>query len=147
MAYVIELGNEVLHICENETDKNNCIHPFPPAVAHEISDENFSKLKKNLATASVSGGVLSITEHSEYATDVLCEDQAELKGYIDEIIKKLDRYLKNHSNSENIYSNAQSYYNSLNTLDYSSLTFPFVGTWEKYCEDNSITYLHPLQIL
>ena len=147
MAYVIELNNEVKNIAENETDKNNCIYSFPPAVAHEISDENFSKLKKNLATASVSAGVLSITEHSEYATDVLNEDPAELKIYIDNIIKQLDRYLRSHTDSENIYSNAQSYYNSLNTLDYSSLTFPFVGTWEKYCEDNSITYLHPLQIL
>lgn len=147
MAYVIELNNEVKNIAENETDKNNCIYPFPPAVAHEISDENFSKLRKNLATASVSGGVLSITEHSEYATDVLCEDQEQLKTYIDSIIKKLDRYLKTHTNSDNIYSNAESYRNSLNSLDYSTLTFPFVGTWEKYCEDNSITYLHPLQIL
>lgn len=147
MAYVIELNNEVKNIAENETDKNNCIYPFPPAVAHEISDENFSKLKKNLATASVSGGVLSITEHSEYATDVLCEDQEQLKTYIDSIIKKLNSYLKTHPNSDGIYSNAESYRNSLDSLDYSTLTFPFVGTWEKYCEDNSITYLHPLQIL
>lgn len=147
MAYVIELNNEVKNIAENETAKNNCIYSFPPAVAHEISDENFSKLRKNLATASVSGGVLSITEHSEYATDVLCEDQAQLKTYIDPIIKKLNSYLRNHPTSDNIYSNAESYRNSLNSLDYSTLTFPFVGTWEKYCEDNSITYLHPLQIL
>ena len=31
-------------------------------------------------------------------------------------------------------------------LDYDSLSYPLNKGWEKYCEDNSISYLHALQI-
>jgi hypothetical protein len=146
MAYVIELNNEVVNFAENETQKNDLIHFFPPAVSHEISDENFTKIKKNLAVVSVSGGVISITENAQYATDEFAPDETSLKQYHNVLKGLLKVYLNAHNTSHSIYSDAQSYYNTLNTLDYSTLTFPFIGTWEKYCEDNSITYIHTLQI-
>ena len=50
------------------------------------------------------------------------------------------------NSSNSMLTACSNYRNYLETLDYSSLSFPLNSNWEKYCQDNSITYLHPLQI-
>ena len=50
------------------------------------------------------------------------------------------------NSSNSMLTACSNYKNYLETLDYSSLSFPLNSNWEKYCQDNSITYLHPLQI-
>ena len=38
------------------------------------------------------------------------------------------------------------YKTALEAIDSSSITYPYKKTIEQYCEENSITYYHPLQI-
>ena len=61
------------------------------------------------------------------------------------IIEEIKNFLdKNPSNG--FYTRCNNYLNYLETLDYSSISFPIDKSWENYCEENSIPYLHPLQI-
>ena len=50
----------------------------------------------------------------------------------------------------NEHSKKRNYVNTLNGIDTSSIisdeNTPLEMTWEKYCQDNGITFLHPLQI-
>ena len=60
---------------------------------------------------------------------------------------KCEEFLKGNNSSKAIHSDIQNYLNYIdNTLQMASLTYPLNSSWEKYCEDNSISYLHPLQI-
>jgi len=52
----------------------------------------------------------------------------------------------NNNNGNAMESQVQTYLNTLNSFDTSTITYPLESTWEKYCVDNSITFLHPLQI-
>ena len=107
----------------------------------ETSEDNFIKLKSNTHTASLSGDTVSLTELNQ--TTELTEEN--LKNYHTDIIRVIKDFEKaNYSNS--MLTACSNYKNYLETLDYSSLSFPLNSNWEKYCQDNSITYLHPLQI-
>ena len=72
----------------------------------------------------------------------------ELQEYINDIRDAMKRFIKNanaNTQSKTLYTQVVNYENYLDTLDTSTITFP-INTWEKYCEDNGITYLNLLQI-
>lgn len=148
MAYVILLDNQLFRIAQNDNDKNEQNIFYPPAVATSITDSEFLKLKTNAATANVSDGNVTITDKDAPNSDSPSFTSIEnLKEYHDLIKIPLKGFLNvSQNSSKSIYTIAQNYYNYLETLDYGTLTFPLIETWEKYCEDNSISYLHPLQI-
>ena len=143
MAYLIRLNNDVVKIAANDTDKNEHNVSYDIYSTIDISDSNFTKLKKNTATVSISGDTATFTDESDrgFASEAQC------KNYVDGIKTILKDFLDQTSNNtKSIYSTAQTYYNTLNSFDFSTITFPSDKSWEEYCEDNSITYLHPLQI-
>ena len=43
-------------------------------------------------------------------------------------------------------SSAQASATFVDSFDVSSISFPLNKSWEKHCEENSITYVHPLQL-
>ena len=45
-----------------------------------------------------------------------------------------------------MYDSVKNYYEYLQNLDYSTITYPINYSWEKYCNDNGISFFHPLQI-
>jgi len=143
MSYlIVNDQNCVYKIAENDTDKNNLNCTFPPYTTIDISDTDFLKVKQNLVDISISNGSATFTDRIDLDLSITEED---LKTYHESIIKYLRQFLKNNT-SNNFYTPCQNYCNYLETLDYSSITFPLNKTWEQYCEDNSITYFHPLQI-
>ena len=143
MAYlIVNDQNCVYKIAENDTDKNNLNCTFPPYTTIDISDVDFLKVKQNLVDISISDGSATFTDRIDPDISITEED---VKDQHKNLIKYIEQFLRNNS-SNPFYTPCQNYCNYLETLDYSSITFPLNKTWEQYCEDNSIAYFHPLQI-
>ena len=111
----------------------------------EVNGLRNIKLKSNTAVVTINGSTVTVTDHSDFNI----ADEAELWTYIDgNVKKKLKEFLDGNNSSKAIHSEVQNYLNYLdNTLQMASLTYPLNCSWEKYCEDNSISYVNPLQIL
>tara|TARA_R110000822_G_scaffold167675_1_gene307848 strand:+ start:665 stop:1090 length:426 start_codon:yes stop_codon:yes gene_type:complete len=140
MAFVVE-QNGYYKIALNETQKND-LNFNSTATTHIISDEDFNQIKKNKSYINISDGVITINaEPGEFL-----EDEDFFKHNHKNLKKYLKAFIDNNPNSKELYSQAQTYYNTLNNLDYSTINFPLDKTWEEYCEENSIQYLHYLQI-
>jgi len=142
MAFIIRNGNGIYRIAETETHKNEQNVSYSPFTTLEITSDDFSKLKKNVAHATVSGDTVTIED-----TSVSFNNLNILKSYHTDLKQNIKQFLKGSSNqNKTLYSAAESYHNTLSSFDYSTITFPLEQSWEEYCEANSITYLHPLQI-
>lgn len=140
MAYLVEKDGH-FKIALNEIQKND-LNFDDTATTHTISDTDFNEIKKDKSKVSISDGVVTITA----APTGLFEEENNLKERHNILKEILNAFLENNPSSKSLYSTAQTYYNTLDTFDYSTITFPLNKTWEEYCEDNSITYLHHLQI-
>ena len=143
MAYAVFNNNEICRIAANENEKNDLNLLFLPAIAKDISDEDFLKLKKNNAIATISGDTVSITDISSSF-----ENEENLTKHISFLKTVTKDFLNpNSDNNEKIlYSTINNYYNTLNSFDVSTITFPLNKSWEDYCEENSIAYVSHLQI-
>lgn len=106
----------------------------------DLTNEDFNSVRLNQKDLSVSDGVLN-TADMEYDF----QNEEELKQYIDGVIKILDSFLINNSNNP-MFNSLQTYRTFLNEFDISTITFPYNKSWEEYCNDNSITFFHTLQI-
>jgi|TARA_R100001460_G_scaffold20153_1_gene41874 hypothetical protein len=146
MAYVIvnTSDNEIYRIAENDAAKNDQNVLWELYSAVDITDEEFTKIKTNAATVTVSGGSATVTDVTGFSSEG--DSKENLQAYHTNIKTLLKGFLDNNPSSKSLYSAAQTYYNYLNVLDYDSLSYPLNKGWEKYCEDNSISYLHALQI-
>ena len=144
MAFVITLNNGIYKVASNETEKNEINILFPPPIAHTIIDDQFIKLKKNIAMLSIVDNAVNVIDFDQHNW-FLNED--DLKKYHEEVKFLIDSFLNVSTNkSKSLYTVIESYRNTLDSLDYSSITYPLSVSWEQYCEQNSITYIHPLQI-
>ena len=144
MAYLIINNDGFLYkIAANDTDKNNQNCDFSIYTTIDISDDDFLKIKQELVDINISDGSATFTDR-DFTNHSVEEDQ--LKKQHENILLILKNFLNANNSSNSFYDNCLSYKNYLETLDYSTITFPLTKTWEKYCEDNSITYFHPLQI-
>ena len=144
MAYIIVKNNKSHKIAANDADKNDLNVSYPPYEAKDITDAEFAKIIKNEAIFECgSDGTITVTDQP---TQREIGSKDELLAYLEHVKKLLNAFIKAKQTSKSLYSTAQTYLATLNSHDYDSMTFPLNKTWEKYCADNSITYLHPLQI-
>ena len=145
MAFAITLNNGVHKIASNETEKNEINIFFPPAVAHKISDDEFNKIKKNTAVLNFVNNTISVVDfdiNQSFAdADALKRYHATIKPLINDFLEP-----STGNDTKSLHNSIQSYSNTLESFDYSSITYPLDKSWEQYCEENSITYVHPLQI-
>lgn len=144
MAYFIFENNNLFKIAANDADKNS-LNLSPTAVVKTVSDTDFEEVRQQIKHVSsfdgtnISYDVFGTTGESGIINeDVL---KANHKGVLDII----NAFLKNNP-SNSMYSAVNDYKNYLESFDYSSITYPIIVSWEKYCSDNSITFFHPLQI-
>jgi len=150
MAYIIRQGNILSKIAKDDTDKNEQNLSSEIYSSIDISDSDFLKLKTSKAVAVIDGDNVTFTDIGSGSFP----DQATLENYINEcVLKPLNMFLDQSSNNtKDIYATALSYRNELvaqgsdHDIDFASITFPLNKRWEEYCEENSIPYLHPLQI-
>ena len=140
MAKVILSNGSVYKI---SADSDISSHPVNDVHTQmDLTNEDFNSVRLNQKDISVSDGVLN-TADMEYNF----QNEEELKNYIDSVIKILNSFLDIDSNSSNpMFNSLQTYRTFLNQFDVSTITFPYEKSWEEYCNDNSITFFHPLQI-
>lgn len=125
-----------------DSDANNLNINKSDYVEKTLSDEDFSAVRQGLKKISLSGDTVNLVEDN-----YTFPDQTTLSNYINKVvIPALDQFLE--SNEEHPMWTAINNYKFQITeqIDLSTITYPLNSTWEKYCEDNSITYYHPLQI-
>lgn len=149
MYVIFNSQNQISFYAANENEKNNLILDIGNSFnIKTVSASDFLKLKKNLATASLNNDTVVITDgdfaHEESVADA--DHLNAIKKYHEQLKKEIKSYLKRFDSSRIIRSQAESYLTTLESVDYTSLSIAHPKTWETYCEENSIAYLHPLQL-
>jgi hypothetical protein len=143
MAYIIfNENNELVKIASNASDRDSLHLVLSNLSVTEVSDIDFLKIKKNMASVSYDGLTVTVTDFNE-ANSI--ETQSKLESYLKDIIKYISYYTNSNKNHL-MYNEINSYKEYLENFDVNSLTFPLNKSWEEYCSDNSITFYHPLQI-
>ena len=125
-----------------DSDANNLNINKSDYVEKTLSDEDFSAVRQGLKKISLSGDTVNLVEDN-----YTFPDQTTLSNYINKVvIPALDQFLE--SNEEHpMWTAINNYkFQISEQIDLSTITYPLNSTWEEYCEDNSITYYHPLQI-
>lgn len=142
MAYLIfNEQNQLLKIAANdsERDSQNLILSDHSVVS--ISDSDFLKVRTGVAVVSYNGSNVTFTDIS----DSSIADENTLKFILKQNIKIIEDFL-NGNQDNSLYNSVKDYKSTLENFDTSSVTFPLNKTWEQYCNENSITFYHPLQI-
>tara|TARA_B100001939_G_scaffold303030_1_gene280501 strand:+ start:205 stop:678 length:474 start_codon:yes stop_codon:yes gene_type:complete len=156
MAYFIFNNDGLIEgIAADDTAKSKLNIDESKLDVRTVSDADYNKVRKGLAlTVKVVNNAVVIdtrTDKTEFAPDVSNDNytiktQGELDGYIKNVIQVCKDFL-NANADHSMYSDILNYKNYLESFDTSSLTYPLSETtWEEYCDNNSITYYHPLQI-
>ena len=107
-----------------------------------ISDTDFDNVRLNKKTVSYDGTNITYTDETWKFTN-----ESNLQAYVLEIVANAcTNYLDVNESTDPQYNEVKTYYDFIMNFDYSSITYDLDKSWEEYCNDNSITFLHPLQI-
>jgi len=136
MAYAIFINEELFKIAENDMQKDSLNISYDIYNAQTITSEQFSKLKKDRATASFSNNAVVFTDST--GEQKLNQEIVEVISV--ETTKLLNDFLNNNSSSHAMYSACQNYKQVLESFDFSTIEENEDKTWGEYCEENSITY-------
>ena len=141
MAYLIFNNNNcILKIAASDAHRDSLNMILSRHIVKDISDSDFLKIKLGLANISFDGSDVTITD---VASSI--QDEDSLKIQLKDKIKFIARFI-DLNEGHLLYNEIQQYQNYLKDFDTSSLTFPLAKSWEQYCNENSITFFHPLQI-
>jgi len=147
MAYIIFVNGEdrAYKIAANDSDKDNLNFVAEHCTVKSVSDADFNKIRLNQAWASLSGD--TITYNDSVFSGFKSAD--ELSSYLNNV-KSLATPFVNANPSHPKKTEVENYISVINGIDTSSIVpdadTPLEKTWEQYCQDNGITFLHPLQI-
>jgi len=162
MAYFILNPNETdktnIYRIAADDDAKSKLNINSDFISVNVSDAEFASIRNNTKSiASHDGTSYTYVDFLKTETDPNnspsdpdaeasnFETSSELRQGLDIIVNICNQFIEanpNHSWKTSI----QTYKDYLVSFDTTSLTFPMTISWEKYCEDNSITYYHPLQI-
>jgi len=141
MAYLIfNSDNNLVKIAANDSDRDSQNIVLSDHSVVSVSDADFLKIKTNASVANYDGTNVTITD-----TSVSFQNEENLKTTLKIIIKPITDFLENNQD-HSLYAGLNNYKEYLENFDTSSITFPLEKSWEQYCNENSITYYHPLQI-
>ena len=141
MAYFIFHSDNLISIAANETDKNSL--PIPDVyTVKDVSDSDFSKVKKQISGASISGDNVVVTDYESNGFN----DEDGLQIYHKGILSRINEFLNAGNEDKSLHGAITTYKTLLEGFDTSTITYPMTQSWEEYCEDNSIAYVSPLQI-
>ena len=106
MAYVIcNNENYVIKIAENDTQKDSMNVTYDLYDAKTITDDQFNKLKKIRAIASISNNAAVVTDKDAQGFDT--EDH--LKSYHANILNTIDKFLNFNSISNSLCTPCKNY--------------------------------------
>lgn len=164
MAYFILNPNEtdytnVYRIAANDADKNN-LNLDTENITVDVSDSDFNNLRDNMKVISSWNGTNYTfvdalpTENDPNnppedpgSSPAFFSAADQVSAHINDVIGICNSFMDAPNNASNpLFSSIESYKNYLTGFDTSTLSFPMNISWEKYCEDNGISYYHPLQI-
>tara|TARA_R110002126_G_scaffold134743_1_gene278928 strand:- start:3700 stop:4128 length:429 start_codon:yes stop_codon:yes gene_type:complete len=141
MAYIIfNNANSLMNIAANDSDLNSLNIVLADNSEVSVSDTDFLKVKTG-TYATYDGTNVTLIDQEFLFTNI-----PDLESYINKVvIEKITQF--SQANMDNsLYTGLNNYKEFLENFDYSSVSFPLNISWEKYCEENSITFYHPLQI-
>ena len=128
-------------VVKNFHDDNDATDSF------SISDADYNELKnaeKEVLSIASDNTVTYITRLGETDTpSTMTQDAAQ--SYIDLVKESLKIAMDNRSDHP-LLTEITNYYNYLDTIDLSTISWPITGTWEKYCADNSIPFVNPSEV-
>lgn len=145
MAYAITTNNTLLSIAANEVEKNELTAINQPHTEIEISEADFIKFKENMEGFTIDGTTITFEENPG---PQVINNADELSAYIGDIQDSIKLFIQNanaNTQSKTLYTQFVNYKNYLDSFDTTTVTYP-INTWEKYCQDNGITYLNLLQL-
>ena len=145
MAYAITLNNALLRIAANETEKNELTAINTSHSTIDISDSDFIKFKVGVDLFTIDGDTITFSDNTDPGEIANAED---LFSYLKDLRNTLTRFIDNanaNTQAKTLYTQVVNYRNYLDTFDTSTVSYPIIS-WEKYCQDNSITYLNLLQL-
>ena len=138
MAKVIIENNNIYKIA-TDTDISNFASSDLRTIM-DLSDSDFNQVITNQKHLVLSDGALSLEDVGYYYVSAEV-----LQVYIDNLIKTLNFFL--NSNKENgMYDRLLAYKNFLIEFETNSIEYPLNKSWEQYCNENSISFFHSLQI-
>ena len=154
MAYFIfNTDNSIVRIAANNADRDALNLNLSDYNVVSVTEDQFNSVRSNEKNINYDGTNLTLTGRTEEVGDIDSEigpatsvtfTQANLEHHIAQVKQSLKNFINNSGHIK--FTEYQNYYNYLNNLDMSTLTFPLDGSWEKYCISNSIAFVHPLQI-
>ena len=137
-------------ICANAEDLADCNYVADDFETQEISEEDFQALR--IKSKFYNNDSQAIVDPEAEDVAGVSTTSAGLKMYLHDIITQLDNYSFSNQGKQ-LATQTETYSELLKTyvdgsFDLESLDYSGAGgiNWEKYCADNSITFLSPLQI-
>ncbi len=133
-----------------DSDVANLNINIPDYNEETISDSDFTSIRQSEKTISLVDGAVTITDLvDDEGNPETFDNREHLVSYLSGVIKpKLEGFLNNNP-SNAMWNDVNLYKIEVDKVisgsDEAAVTYP-IGTWEKYCADNSINYYHPLQI-
>ena len=138
MAKVILSNGGVYRISTDSDISNHAVNDVHTVV--DLPDSDFNSVKLNQKHLTYSNNAFNLSDEAHSFVD-----ETHLKSYLQSVIKNIDSFLLNNS-SNAMYNDLKTYKNFCENFDATVITFPYNKSWEEYCNDNSITFFHTLQI-
>lgn len=143
MAFIIASKSNkgsVHRIAANQTDLDSLGLVQSHYSIETISDADFNNLKNNTKTIASHDGTNYV--YNDTTADFTADMYADAFRISKEALKRAIEKEPSHADA----AGWQTYLNYLESFDLSTITFPINKPWEKYCEDNSVTYYNVLQL-
>jgi len=144
MAYVILNPNEtdktqVYKIAENDAEKNN-LNINGDFQVISVSDVDFNNFKKRSKRVTGHDGT-----NYTWETAGFHETKESLDALLLDYAQQIKYFLDTNPNHAD-YNFWNTYKNTCETYSTSDITYPMTGSWEEYCESQSIPYKGILQL-
>mgnify|MGYP003116761359 FL=1 len=125
-------------------DENVDLHNLDVSfyIEKDISDSDFQDIRRDIKKPVLSGDSVVMEEPVD---NIGIKDEDRFKKAIQDRLTAINNFLTNNE-SHPWHDAISEYKTALEAIDSSSITYPYKKTIEQYCEENSITYYHPLQI-
>ena len=158
MAYFIfDSNNNLVNIAMNDADKDSLNRDLTTLNVETVTDSDANQVIWGESEVTYDGNTVTVTpidfsvrpdipEGCNPTTTEIFVDSDQLQNYITKcVIPEFKNFCINNPDNS-MWPTANTYWLYLQDLDYSTVTYPINYSWEKYCNDNGITYLHPLQL-
>lgn len=142
-------ANELYKIAADDTEKNNLlITDWDLYITSTVSTDDYNKIRFNNGFVKLVAGSPVITDLTwgtgEDETNYFV--QSDLEQYVNWAVQDLQGVIDaNPSYSEK--NGIETYLEVIHKLDFSTISYPMTKSWETYCQDESINFYNPLQVV